>query len=147
LNYPLKGLFFALLGTIGQAVGLVLSKYGMREYDPFASTHIRIMAGMVGFAVIVIMLRKHDLINRAMKDKRGLSFITLGSIFGPFLGVSFSLVAVQNTATGIAATLMSLMPVLLIPPSIMFFKHKITWPEIAGAFLSVTGVALFFIQF
>jgi drug/metabolite transporter (DMT)-like permease len=146
LNYPLKGLFFALLGTIGQAVGLVLSKYGMKEYDPFAATHIRIFAGMIGFAVIVILLKKQGLINTALKDKRGLSFITLGSIFGPFLGVSFSLVAVQNTATGVAATLMSLMPVLLIPPSILFFKHKITWPEIAGAFLSVIGVALFFLQ-
>lgn len=147
LNYPVKGLLFALLGTIGQAVGLVLSKYGMQEYDPFASTHIRILAGMIGFAFIIIMLNKKQLIRTALKDSKGLKFITLGSFFGPFLGVSFSLLAVQNTATGIAATLMSLMPVLLIPPSILFFRQKITWIEIGGAFLSVFGVALFFIRF
>ncbi len=147
LNYPVKGLMFALLGTIGQAVGLVLSKYGMQDYDPFAATHIRIMAGMIGFAFIIVMLKKKQLVKNAMRDPKGLKFIIIGSIFGPFLGVSFSLLAVQNTATGIAATLMSLMPVLLIPPSIIFFKHKITWPEIAGAFVSVAGVALFFIRF
>lgn len=147
LNYPVKGLMFALLGTIGQAVGLVLSKYGMQDYDPFAATHIRIMAGMIGFAFIIVMLKKKQLVKNAVKDPKGLKFIVIGSIFGPFLGVSFSLLAVQNTATGIAATLMSLMPVLLIPPSIIFFRHKITWPEIAGAFVSVAGVALFFIRF
>jgi len=145
LSYPLKGLFFALLGTIGQAVGLVLSKYGMGSYDAFAATHIRIMAGMAGFAFIVAGLRKGSVVKKAISDRKGVRFIIIGSIFGPFLGVSFSLLAVQNTGTGVAATLMSLMPVLLIPPSIIWFKHKVTLAEIAGAVISVCGVALFFV--
>ena len=36
LSYPLKGILFAFGGAIGQAVGLVLSKFGMGTYHAFA---------------------------------------------------------------------------------------------------------------
>ena len=52
LNFPLKGLFYAFMGTVGQASGLVLSKLGMKDYNPFAATQIRIIAGTIGFVSI-----------------------------------------------------------------------------------------------
>ena len=71
--------------------------------------------------------------------------IGLGSVFGPFLGVSFSLYAVQHTHAGIASTIMSIVPILIIPPAIMIMKQKVSTREIIGAIISVIGVALFFI--
>ena len=71
--------------------------------------------------------------------------IFVGSIFGPFLGVSFSLLAVQYTNAGIASTIMAIVPILIIPPSVIFLKQKVTIKEIIGAIISVGGVALFFI--
>lgn len=67
------------------------------------------------------------------------------TFFGPFLGVSFSLIAVKYTAAGVAATLMSIVPVLIIAPSVIFFREKVTFKEIAGAIIAVGGVALFFL--
>ena len=61
---------FALGGAVGQAVGLVLSKYGMGDYHAFAATQIRIIAGMIGFAIIIIVLRKGSLIRNAFKEKK-----------------------------------------------------------------------------
>jgi drug/metabolite transporter (DMT)-like permease len=61
------------------------------------------------------------------------------------LGVSFSLMAVQYTASGIASTLMALTPIIIIPFAIFVQKQKVTFWEIVGAFISVAGVALFFI--
>jgi drug/metabolite transporter (DMT)-like permease len=69
----------------------------------------------------------------------------LGATFGPFIGVSMSLLAAQNTNTGVAATIMSITPILLIPPTIIFFRQSVTWKEIVGATISVAGVSLFFI--
>jgi len=145
LSYPLKGILFALIGAIGQAIGLVLSKYGMQEYDAFASTQIRIIAGLIGFVVIIAVLGKFSLVKTTLRNKAGMRGITIGSIFGPFLGVSFSLIAVQYTTTGVASTIMAIVPILLILPSIILFKQKIGWLEIVGAFVSVGGVALLFI--
>jgi drug/metabolite transporter (DMT)-like permease len=145
LSYPVKGIIFALIGAIGQAGGLVLSKYGMGEYNSFAASHIRLIAGLVGYALIILVLRKGALIRNAIRDARGMKFIALGSFFGPFLGISFSLLAVKYTETGIAATIMAIVPILIIPPSVFLFKEKFTWIEIAGAFVSVAGVVLMFL--
>lgn len=71
--------------------------------------------------------------------------ITLGAFFGPFLAVSFSLLAVQHTETGIAVTLMAIVPVLIIAPSVILFKEKVNWKEILGAAITVGGIALFFL--
>lgn len=145
LNYPLKGILFAIGGAIGQAVGLVLSKYGMRSYDPFSSTQIRILAALLGFIIIILLLKKQFLIKRAIKSRKGMVGITIGSFFGPFLGVSFSLIAISYIATGTASTIMAIVPILLIPPAAFLFKQKIYWKEVIGALISVTGVALLFL--
>jgi drug/metabolite transporter (DMT)-like permease len=145
LHYPIKGLFFAFLGVLGQAGGLVLSKYGMQEYDPFASTQIRIIAGLAGFIIIVALGRNFSLVTGAFKNRNAMMGITSGSFFGPFLGVSFSLLAIKHTNTGIAATLMAIVPILIIPPAAWLFKQKISWIDIIGAIISVGGVVLFFI--
>ena len=79
------------------------------------------------------------------RQKVCLGVIVRVSVFGPFLGVSFSLIAVQNTNTGIASTIMAIVPVLIILPAVVLYKQKVSLAEIAGAFLSVLGVAMFFI--
>jgi drug/metabolite transporter (DMT)-like permease len=145
LSYPVKGIVFALIGAAGQAGGLVLSKYGMGEYNAFAASHIRLIAGMAGYALIIIFLGKVGLIQNAIRDRKGLRAIGLGSVFGPFLGISFSLLAVKYTETGIAATIMAIVPILIIIPSVLVFKEKFTWMEIFGAVISVAGVVLMFL--
>jgi drug/metabolite transporter (DMT)-like permease len=142
---PLTGLLFALGGAAGQAVGLVLSKYGMGEFDPFAATQIRVMAGIAGFTIVVSIFRRWLAVKKATGDYKALGLMLIGATFGPFLGVSASLIAVQNTATGIASTIMAITPILIIPPTMIFFKQKVSWKELAGAVISVCGVALFFI--
>lgn len=49
LNHSLKGVSFALLGAVGQAVGTILTKIGMGDYNAFAATQIRIIAGFLPF--------------------------------------------------------------------------------------------------
>jgi drug/metabolite transporter (DMT)-like permease len=139
------GSLLALGGAVGQASGLVLSKKGMQDMDPFSATQIRIMVGVAGFAIIISIFKRWRHLFGALKDLSAMKAMTLGSFTGPFLGVSFSLMAVQHTGTGIAATLMALTPVMIIPPSILLKKEKVSAIEIIGALVSVGGVALFFL--
>lgn len=139
------GILYALGGAVGQALGLVLSKLGMNEYDPFSATQIRIIAGIAGFAVLVTIMRRWKNIMVAIRDIPGMKSLSLGAFFGPFLGVSFSLLSVKFTKTGIASTIMALTPVFIILPAILLYKQKVTFPEAAGSVISVCGVALFFI--
>jgi uncharacterized membrane protein len=144
-NKPVKGVFYAFMGALGQGLGIVFSKYGMQDYNAFASTQIRIITGIIGFAIIISLSRRWKDISLAFAHKKGLRAIITGAFFGPFLGVSFSLIAIKHTNTGVASTLMAIVPILIIPPSILLFKHKITLKEMIGAVISVSGVVIMFL--
>ena len=71
--------------------------------------------------------------------------ISIGSVFGPFIGVALSLYAVQHTETGIAAALMALVPIFIILPSAFMFKEKISLRQVIGAIISIAGASIFFL--
>jgi len=145
MSYPVKGIILGIIAAAGQGVGIVLSKYGMRNYDPFAASHIRVLTGFVGFAILFFVLGKWKELPTSFRDTKSMKWLVVGSIFGPFLGVSFSLMAVQHTSAGIAQTIMSLTPVLIIPPAVFINKERVTGREILGAIIAVCGVIMFFV--
>jgi drug/metabolite transporter (DMT)-like permease len=141
-----KGLLFAFFGAVGQTLGLVIAKYGVKDYDPFAATQIRIIAGTVGFVILVTIMQRWNSVFKAFKNNQGMKGITIGSFFGPFLGVSLSLLAIQYTETGIASTIMGLVPILIIPPAVLIYKQKVSAMEILGIIISLIGVTILFIK-
>lgn len=53
--------------------------------------------------------------------------------------------AVQYAKAGIASTLMALTPVLIIVPYSIMKHQKISAKEVFGAFVTIAGVAMFFL--
>ena len=68
--------------------------------------------------------------------------ILAGAVFGPVLGVWLGLISIKNIDTGIAATLMSISPILIIPFAKIFEKEEITLRAVLGAAVSIIGVAI-----
>ena len=145
LNIPLRGFLYALGGVLGQAVGLILSKKGMGDYDPIAATQIRAIFGFVAFALLVTFVGRWRRVFMTLRDNTGMKAITIGTVFGPFIGVSLSLYAVQHTETGIASALMALTPIFIIIPTAIMFKEKITARQVIGALISIGGATIFFL--
>ena len=144
LNIPFKGFLLAFGGASGQAVGLILSKKGMGHYDPIAATQIRALFGILSFAILITVLRRWKKVGNSFTHTSSMKFLAVGSMFGPFIGVALSLFAIQQTKTGIASTLMALVPVFIILPSAIMFKEKITPQQVIGAAISIFGASLFF---
>lgn len=144
-SHSYKGIFYAFLGALGQAFGLVFSKLGMGSYNAFAATQIRIIAAIFGFCIVVTVRKYWSNIFEALKDKKSMINLTIGSFFGPFIGVSLSLLAVQHAPTAIVSTITSITPILLIPSSILIFKEKIVSKEIFGSIVALIGVTLLFL--
>lgn len=139
------GVALAVVGAIGQAGGLVLSKVGMADLaDPFAATQIRVLAGIAGFSALFFVARWWPRVVAARRDLRTLGITTVGSFFGPFLGVSLSLLAVHRTQAGVAAALMSVVPVLMIPVAFIAFRERVTVRSVVGTLLAVAGVIVLF---
>jgi len=142
----LQGLLLALGGAAGQGGGLVLSKFGMQDYDPFAATQIRVIAGIVGFAVVFQALGWWDRVRSAFTDRRAIAMTSIGAFFGPFLGVSLSLLAVKHVSSGVAASIMAISPILIIPAVVLVRGERVSWRGVAGAFVAVAGVMILFLR-
>lgn len=142
LAHPIKGILLAMGGTLGQAAGLVLSKHGLGNYNAFAATQIRIIAAIAVFIIIIPFTGLTSSIHKAIKNRRAMGFISMGAFFGPFLGVSLSLVALSLIEVGVAATIMAMVPVFIIFPEVAFMGKRLRPLEVAGAAVAVAGVAL-----
>jgi drug/metabolite transporter (DMT)-like permease len=141
----LPGLAMGFGGALGQAGGLVLSKLGMGKYDALAATQVRVLAGIAGYALLFVAFGWWRRMGEALRDRRALGLASVGAFFGPFLGVSLSLVAVQLIAAGVAASIMALTPILIIPLVMVTRKERVGLGGIAGALVAVAGVALLFL--
>ena len=160
LTLPLKGVLLGIGAGTGQGVGLVLSKVGLAHYTeaipadaparmasmlPFASTMIRAIVGAAGFLLLMTLQRDLPRLRSGLRDRKGMGYMLILTLFGPVLGVSLSLMAVQYTNAGIASTLMALTPVLILIPYAFIYKQRIRAREILGVAVSMAGVALFFL--
>ncbi|MBT6270543.1 MAG: DMT family transporter [Phycisphaerae bacterium] len=152
------GIMFAFLGSLGQAIGLVFAKLGMNESDPeivntiyqsgvtpLSATYIRLCFGGVGATVLLLFYVFSKKANRENHLRMNFSvffFILAGAIFGPVLGVWLGLISIENMDTGVAATLMSLSPIMILPFAKIFEKEQITPNAVFGAFVSIIGVII-----
>jgi len=142
-----RGILYGLGGAIGQAAGLILAKNGLGgEFSPISANIIRmISAAVVLWIITFIQGQARETLQTLTHNRRGLLLIIVGAVFGPFLGVSVSMLAIQKAQVGIASTLMALPPVFLLPISYFVFKERYGWGVILGTFIAITGVALLFL--
>lgn len=141
----IKGIVFGVLSAVCMAIATLLTKAGAIGINPVSATQVRIGSALVGFILFAAVTGKLSEIGNAFRHRSGLPLIATGGIFGPFIGVGLLLFALQNADAGVVSTLSSLTPVLIIPPSVIFFGRRIRLAEVFGACLAVIGLALLFL--
>ena len=159
----IKGVWFGAGAALCQGVGMVLASNGLRgDIDALSGQTVRMSAGALGIIVIAFIVSR---MNQAQRNASARSLdetkkpapkitrthaltssaiiaMVIGTFTGPILGVWCSLYALQKLEVGIATTLMSLVPVMILPVT------RITegrWPStraILGALIAVAGVAV-----
>ncbi len=139
----LKGIVYAGLAALGQSLGTVFSKLGLQQgISPLVATQIRLIGGILGMAVVLSLGKKWSELGRAACSASARLVIVTSAVLGTLLGVVLSMVSLQLTKAAIAAVLMSTMPILILPLSVLFLKEKLSTRDIAGAVLSVAGMAV-----
>ncbi len=141
------GVLLAFIGSFCQASGMLLSKIGLsNNLSIISGNMIRVTSGLLAIVIISIIKREFSEDFKKLKNINGTIFIILGAILGPVIGVMLALYAISNTKIGVATTLTSISPILLIPLSALIYKEKITLRMISGTILTIIGAsALFFI--
>jgi len=146
LNYR-RGILYGFGAALGQATGFVLAKNGVSgDFSPISGNLIRMLtAVVVMWGITFFQGQIKQTFDKMRTNRRGMLYILVASFFGPFIGVSLSLLAVQRAEIGVASTIMALPPVFLLPISYVVFKERFGWRAVLGTLIAMGGVALLFL--
>lgn len=141
------GLVYAFLGSLGQAVGLVCARFAFDSgtLNSVAAVFVRIASSTAIMTLFFLFKGQLSRLFLAVSgDTRTLSLTAVGTLLGPYLGITLSLVAIQYTRIGIASTIMATVPIVMLPMVVVVYGEKLTWKAVIGALAAVGGVALLF---
>jgi len=141
------GIVAGILGAMGQAGGLVLSRAAVQSgIDPLSGTVIRIVTSAAAIWMWTLARGEGPRTLAALADRRASLFMLGGTICGPLLGVTLSLLALVYIDAGVAASITAFFPVLAILIASRFHHERITTGTILGALVAVTGVVVLFLR-
>lgn len=149
ISFNKLGIFYGFLGALGQASGLIFAKFAFQggELNGFAASFIRLFSASIIILPLAATFRRYkNPFGIYPKDSYSTKVILIGTIFGPVLGITGSLIAIEYAKVGIASTLMATMPIIMLPISRFYFKEKLDWKAIIGAFVAVAGAAIIFLR-
>jgi drug/metabolite transporter (DMT)-like permease len=141
------GILLALISALCQAAGLTLAKKGLGgDFSPLSAVVIRMLAAMVTLWFVTLLLGKtRSTFHSIFNAPKTVNMVILGTLVGPVLGVWLSLVAVQVAYVGIASTLMSLTPIIILPVARWWYKENVSRRAVLGTVVALAGVALIFL--
>lgn len=136
------GVLLAVVAALTQAIAMTLSRQGIGQYDAVAATFIRVLAAIPGYAVLLTVVGRWPAVFVALGDLRAMKIVIVGSVVGPFLGVVVCMIALRHAPTGVVATIVNTMPVLILPFAILLYRERVSLRAAAGAIVTVAGVGL-----
>lgn len=145
------GIFLAFIAAISQGTGLVLAKKGMsinphQLTDPLTATFIRMMIAAIFILIVVLVIGKTSEIRKSLHNRDGIKLTFGGAFFGGFIGITLLMVAITYTQTGVAQTLMSLRPIIIIPVTYVIYRQRTSLNGILGAIIAIFGISILFLQ-
>lgn len=141
------GIASGALGALLASAGYILSKLALRDgLDALSGTTIRVAAAVPAAWLLAPFQGGYGRSLEALRDRTALRAMLGGAFLGPFLGVSLSLLALQNTEAAVAASIFSCFPLLAILLGARFHHEPITLRTAVGALVTVGGVMVLFLR-
>lgn len=144
----LKGITYAILGAVGQGLGLVCAKKGLNithdtgtDLSAVHATWIRMGIGtLAAYSIAVFKRNVWTELKIITSSKSIITPLLTGTLFGPVMGVSLSLFAASQIPVGIAQTIFSLLPITVMLAATLSGREKINGPSIIAAAICMIGV-------
>jgi drug/metabolite transporter (DMT)-like permease len=136
------GLFLVSAATVTQAAGMVMSKSGIAHYDPAASALIRVLGALAGYIPMITLLGRWRPVATAVGKGKPMLILVGGAVVGPVVGMSLHLFALQSCPVGIVATILTTIPVMILPFSVYLYGDRVGLRAVCGAVVAAVGVAL-----
>lgn len=144
---PLRGITFALLSVLGQAIGAVLSRAALVDttMSPLGSTLIRLVGGVLVLLLWIPLQQPPQLWFKPLQSRQMLGIITLTALFSTYLGILLQQTALKYTATGIAQALIATSPLFVLPIAV-WMGEVVSSRALLGVMLALGGIGLLFLR-
>ena len=144
-----KGMLMAIGGAACQGFGLVLAKMGMQsgidggQITAFHAAFMRMVAGFASIYLFDILRRAPAVrLRDAFANAPALRPMLLGAVSGPIFGVSMSLYAANRLGAGLAQTIFSLVPFVVMGIAAVVDRERLRLRVVLGAIIAIAGVIL-----
>jgi drug/metabolite transporter (DMT)-like permease len=144
-----KGMLMAIGGAACQGFGLVLAKMGMQsgidggQITAFHAAFMRMVAGFASIYLFDILRRAPAVrLRDAFANAPALRPMLLGAVSGPIFGVSMSLYAANRLGAGLAQTIFSLVPFVVMGIAAVVDRERLRLRVVLGAIIAIVGVIL-----
>ncbi len=142
-----RGIAFALLAAVANALGAVLSRAALAgtNINPLWAALIRLGAAIFLLLPWIIWQQQSRTspVFAYWKSRKVIMATCFAAFCGTYLGIWLQQVAIKFTAVGIASTLLQTSPVFILPLS-MWMGEKVSLRAIAGVLVAIAGIALLF---
>ena len=139
------GIWYGLLGCVGQAAAAALAKIPMNAgLSPLKATFARMLVAIALGTAIAAVNGKLPGWVRQLKDRRSWLPLLPASFLGTFLGVWLCMIAYQHTKLGVAITMHSTSPIFVLPLAFFVLRQRVSLRAIIGAVIAVAGIFLLF---
>jgi len=152
----LPGIGWAIVATLGEAVGAILSRAALTQSNiiPMWSTLLRLSAGVLVLLLWLLLKSPGETNNLSTNftplGKGGwggspklLGIIAITSFFSTYLGIFLQQISLKFTAAGIAQTLGATSPLFVLPFAI-WMGDKVSLRAFLGVLIALAGVWLLF---
>ncbi len=138
----IKGVTFGALGTMMNAVAVVMIKPILNASPLVWVSTYRILGGIIGLLIIFIFMKKRKDILSTLKIRGSWGFTITGSFMGAYLSMFLWLAGMKFTLTSIAAALNQTSTIFIYLFAILFLNEKLSFRKVLGVGLAVIGVLL-----
>lgn len=137
-----RGVLYGVLAVACQAAGVVLTKRGLLDADPFTGSTIRIATATAVLVVLAALRRELGPDLARLFSAPTLRRLVPAVFFATFLGLWLMQTGIKHTESAVANALHSTTPLFTLPIVLFLLKERMGWLGIAGSFVGVGGVSL-----
>ncbi|MEM7675871.1 MAG: DMT family transporter [Myxococcota bacterium] len=138
----LASIGFGILAVLAQCGGSLTAKLGGHGLDALSISVVRLAAGSVGILVWAIAQKRVPAVLAVLKQTRLTARVVTATFVGTYLGIWLSMLSLQLTLAGIAATLSSTSPIFVLPIARFWLRESVSFRAIVGATIAVAGIAI-----
>jgi drug/metabolite transporter (DMT)-like permease len=137
-----KGVFFGALGTLINAIAVVMIKPILNTSPLVWVSTYRILGGLIGIFVILIFLKDRSKILSSLKIRKSWGFTVSGAFMGAYLSMFLWLAGMKFTLTSIAAAINQTSTIFIYLFAIIFLREQYSHKKALGVSLAMIGVLL-----